>query len=52
MADAADCRVVRERLQDAQGSMRRYEAEPLIRCWADADDVTLFGASGPIEIVR
>jgi ketosteroid isomerase-like protein len=39
----------RERVKTALGQMGSGDPEPYIDCWADADDVTLFGAWGPIE---
>jgi hypothetical protein len=33
----------------AAAAIRSGDPEPYIDCWADTDDVTLFGAWGPIE---
>lgn len=38
-----------ERVRAALTAMRSGDPEPYIALWADSDDVTLFGAWGPIE---
>jgi ketosteroid isomerase-like protein len=43
LADALD------RLAEALAAMGAGDPEPYKACWADSDDVTLFGAWGPIE---
>jgi len=39
----------RERVRDALAAIRSGDPQPYIDTWADIDDVTLFGAWGPIE---
>jgi ketosteroid isomerase-like protein len=39
----------RERVKVALAAMGSGDPQPYIDCWADSDDVTLFGAWGPIE---
>ena len=43
--DRAICRV-----DEAVMTIRSGDPQPYIDCWADAPDVTLFGAWGPIEL--
>lgn len=38
-----------ERVATALAAMAAGDPRPYIDCWADADDVTLFGAWGPVE---
>ena len=38
-----------EQVRVALAAMRAGDPQPYIDCWADTDDVTLFGAWGPIE---
>jgi ketosteroid isomerase-like protein len=39
----------REKVKAAIAAMGSGDPEPYIDCWADLEDVTLFGAWGPIE---
>ncbi|HEY1298528.1 MAG TPA: nuclear transport factor 2 family protein [Chloroflexota bacterium] len=36
-------------VNDALVAIRAGDPEPWIQCWADSEDVTLFGAWGPVE---
>ncbi len=38
-----------ERVRKALEAISSGDPQPYIDCWAEADDVTLFGAWGPIE---
>jgi hypothetical protein len=38
-----------DRVRLALAEMASGNPEPYLACWADSDDVTLFGAWGPIE---
>ena len=38
-----------EQVRTALAAMLAGDPQPYIDCWADTDDVTLFGAWGPIE---
>ena len=38
-----------DRVQLALAEMASGNPEPYLACWADSDDVTLFGAWGPID---
>jgi ketosteroid isomerase-like protein len=39
----------RARVRDALAAIAAGDPQPYIECWAAVDDVTLFGAWGPIE---
>jgi ketosteroid isomerase-like protein len=45
----SDFAAARERVRAALTSMGSGDPEPYMALWADAEDVTLFGAWGPIE---
>jgi hypothetical protein len=38
-----------EQVKTALAAMGSGDPEPYIDCWAESEDVTLFGALGPIE---
>jgi ketosteroid isomerase-like protein len=49
MVEESDFAQALQQVQTALAAMRAGDPQPYIACWADRDDVTLFGAWGPIE---
>ena len=49
LTDERGLATAKERVRTALAAMGSGDPRPYIDCWADADDVTLYGAWGPID---
>ena len=49
MTSDAELTAALGRYEAAMAALRQGDPDPYIRCWARADDVTLYGAWGPVD---